>query len=711
MGQPSGMARLVAATLRDELRLYRGPRARNGAPTWSLHDPVRNQFFRIDWATFEVLSRHGLGDPARIAERIRAETTLDIAVSDVEAVLRFIDQHELTTRSGPGGAVDLARRARRGRSSPWVWLLHRYLFFRVPLWRPDRFLGAALPFVAPLYSRTFRRLTLLALCFGLVQVVQQWDRFMVTLVDLFSLRGLATYGVALIVVKFLHELGHAFTAKRLGCRVPTMGVAFLVMFPMAYTDVNEAWKLPTRRARLAVGSAGILTELTVAVWATALWGLLPEGPLKQVAFLLATTTWIATLAINASPFMRFDGYFLLMDAVDLPNLHERAGAMGRWRLREALFGLDHRPPETHSRPVRRALWAFAFATWTYRTLVFLGIAALVYWALPKPLGPLLAAAELGVFLVRPVIGEVRAWFKLRFDIARAPGRLRGLGLLMLLVLLLGVPWDTRVGTGALLQPTLRQPVVAPTDAKVLAVPAAHGKQVGVGEVLVVLQAPALRSELEAKKIRAAALTWRAEGAGVDSQLREGQAIIEAERARVRAEIAALELELSRNTVTAEAGGVLMLTEPDALAVGAWVAKNELLGKIVDPKTWQVVAYLDERTLDRVEVGDTARFVAESGARPAVALEVSRIDPDASRVLADPLLAASHGGEILVREQDDQLIPEQSLYRVVLTPLDAASMPTIVQILRGRLVIRGAPRAWATDTVRSILAALRRETGW
>jgi putative peptide zinc metalloprotease protein len=211
--------------------------------------------------------------------------------------------------------------------------------------RPDRWLARRLPQVAPLFSPWFFRLTGVVLLFGLFECYRQRAAFSATLIESLTFKGLLGYAVALTFVKTLHELGHAFTAKRKGCRVPTMGVAFLVMWPVAYTDVNEVWKLPRRQDRFAVGAAGIVTELIVAAWATLAWALLPDGALRSVTFLLATTTWISTLVINASPFMRFDGYFLMMDYLDFPNLHARSFALARWDLRERLSGSVSRCPK------------------------------------------------------------------------------------------------------------------------------------------------------------------------------------------------------------------------------------------------------------------------------------------------------------------------------------------------------------------------------
>jgi putative peptide zinc metalloprotease protein len=161
---------------------------------------------------------------------------------------------------------------------------------------------------------------------------------------MWSLQGLLAYGVTLAGGEMLHELGHGITAKRYGCRVPTMGVAFLVLWPVAYTDTNEVWKLTRRDQRLKVAAAGITTELVIAVWALLAWLWLPDGWPKAMAFLLATTTWVSTVLINASPFMRFDGYFLLSDYLQMPNLHSRAFALARWDLRERLFALGEARP-------------------------------------------------------------------------------------------------------------------------------------------------------------------------------------------------------------------------------------------------------------------------------------------------------------------------------------------------------------------------------
>ena len=116
----------------------------------------------------------------------------------------------------------------------------------------------------------------------------------------------------------------------------------------------------------------------LAAWATLFWSFAPEGNVKGALFFLATTAWVLTVAVNASPFMRFDGYFILSDTLDYPGLHERAGNWAKRWLRWHLLGLEDPIPDNVSPAFARFLTLFAFATWVYRLLLFVGIALVVY---------------------------------------------------------------------------------------------------------------------------------------------------------------------------------------------------------------------------------------------------------------------------------------------------------------------------------------------
>ncbi|MDX5297952.1 MAG: peptidase M50, partial [Gammaproteobacteria bacterium] len=425
--------------LRQELNLFPGPNDHHGAPTWVLQDPASQRFFRFDWPGFEMLRRWSLGDPAAIAQAVSRDTTLNLSAEDVTEFQQRLYRWELLQVS----AAVLRQHWSQRPEAPggWRWLLQHYLFIRIPLIRPQPWLerwGDQLGF---LFGRGFWSLTVLAGVLGLYLTVQQWTPFWSTFAEYADWRGALYLFLALAVVKILHEFGHAITTHRFGCRVATMGIAFLVLWPVLYTDTSETWTLRSRRQRLCVGAAGMLAELAIAAWATLAWHLAPDGPLRTALFFLATTAWVMSLIVNLNPFMRFDGYFLLCDGLNRPNLHARAFEFGRWWLRTRLWGIPAEPPESLPAGEQRAMILFAFGTWIYRFFLFLGIALLVYHLFFKALGILLMVVELVVFIVRPIWRELQAWWQQRRQM-QGWRRVQTLLVLGLLLLPLFIPWSS-----------------------------------------------------------------------------------------------------------------------------------------------------------------------------------------------------------------------------------------------------------------------------
>jgi putative peptide zinc metalloprotease protein len=696
--------------LRDELDLMPGPSLSDGQPSWTLHDPVRHQFFRIDWLTFEVMQRWGMDDPEAMAASVSADTTLAITAEDVGGVCSFLVLHQLVQPTGADAAAKMAARLSQMQGSPWKWLLHHYLFFRVPLVRPDAWLSRCLPWAQLFMTRTFAWLTAAALLLGLSQVVRRWDVFTASLVDTFNLEGLMAYGLALFGVKVLHELGHAFTAKHYGCRVPAMGVAFLVMWPVAYTDTNETWRLTDRLQRLRVASAGLLTEWVVAAWATLAWALLPEGGIKSAAFVLATTSWVATLAINASPFMRFDGYFILMDALDMPNLHGRSFAMARWKLREWLFGLGDAPPE-HFKPLHsKALIAFAWGTWLYRLVLFLGIAVLVYFYFFKVLGVFLFLVEILWFIGFPIRSELKVWQQRWPDIQQQARWRKTLWLLVLALLLMLLPWPGRVTASALLRPAEQWPIYAPSGARLLALPFKEGAAVAQGEVIMSLHVPDLVVKRAALQARLEQQRWQAAASGLDEDSRKRLLVNQENLSSAQAELAGAEAEALQFAPRAPFAGTLRDLNPD-VAVGQWVTRKERLATLVNAQgPWLVETWLDEEAVQRVRVGDAAFFHKDSADGPLLRLVVSSVDSDSSRVLPKPELSAASGGHVLSRETNKQLVPERAVYRVSFQ-VDSHEGWRFDQSVRGHITVHARWQAPAARYLRQAMGVLMQESGF
>jgi len=698
-------------SLREEIDLLPGPRLSDGQPSWTLHDPVRNRFFAIDWPSFEILKRLSYADADKIATLISNDTTLALNPTDVSNFAQFLSENQLVQTGGLGSAKKFADRLAKMQGSPVKWLIHHYLFFRVPLWNPDAWLQRWMSVAEFFFTSRFALLSLSAFCIGLFQIGRQWDVFVSSLVDMFTWSGLITYGVAIILVKWLHELGHAFAARRLGCRVPAMGVAFLVMFPMAYTDTNETWRLTRNKQRLQIASAGILIELAIAAWATLAWALLPDGDLRSIAFVLATTSLIATLVINSSPFLRFDGYFILSDLIDMPNLHQRSFALARWKLREWLFGLCEEKPEVFRKGKERALIFFAWLTWLYRLVVFIGIALLIYGFFLKLLGVILFVVELAWFIAMPIKSELMEWRKRWPTISRSRRSKMTATIVVLLTALFMLPWPTRVTSSGVLQPAEVWRIYAPGPALFEAEElSGEGARFEVDDVVMRLVSPELEARQDMLTAKLESLQLQSNRSGFNSESVKRMQSLREQVVAAQTELAEINTQLEQYSLKAPFTGFLRDIGFE-ISSGQWVGPDELLGLLVNEDSRsQVITYLDESDVERIKLGYSGIFLSDGRENGALALTVTRIDSDATRQLTEGILAAHAGGDILVREQEGQLIPERAIYRVTLA-LDENETVFYRQILRGDVVIRAEWQSPLLPYLKNALAVLVREFGF
>lgn len=708
MQSGSSPQRLVLPALRQELALHVGPIGEDGAPTWTLHDPIDNRFFQLTWPAFEILSRWQLGEAQTLLAAVRNETTLQIDQTDLEDVFQFLTQHNLLMARN---AVDTARLAyveKMMHMSSTMWLLKHYLFFRVPLVRPMPFLRAMSPHIRWLFKPVFWRLMLGVALLGLYLVSQQWERFTGTFAAYTGWQGLLGIGAALSVAKIAHELGHAFTAYRHGCRVPHMGVAFLVTVPVLYTDTNEAWKLPSRRQRLQIGAAGMAAELALAACATLLWNLLPDGVVRAGVFLLATSTWLITLAINTSPFMRFDGYFLLSDWLGMANLHERAFALGRWRLREWLFAWGDEVPEFFSPSRQRFLIVFAYVTWIYRLVLFLGIAFLVYHLFFKALGIVLLAVELGWFIAYPIQRELKVWWQRRGEMYWNRNSRRSLICLVVLLAILLVPWPRGESAPAVLGAAQAQWLYAPAAAKARKINTAVGQSVKVGDVLVELDSPELEYQLGMAQVHEQQLRWQVEQQTFNQQLQERGNALQQRWDAARAEVTGLQRSAEQLQLRASIAGEVVGIDL-ALQPGAWIARGEPLVQIASPAGIKVDAYVDEQALAKIHSGDVARFVANEPALPHANCIVADADELALASLEPVALASLYGGAIPAkRDSNGRLVPLYATFRVRLTHCEG--MLGTRKELIGSAIIGSSHQSFAMQWLRRLSAAVRREAG-
>ncbi|KAB8041691.1 HlyD family efflux transporter periplasmic adaptor subunit [Janthinobacterium aquaticum] len=671
------------APLREDLALQPAPPGLDGAPHWHIYDAARNRFFRIGWLEFELLSRwRGTMRAGELCEAVANATALAPEPEDVLDVQRFLQANELLRADAAQLRAQLHKVAASRQPSALTWLLHHYLFFRVPLVRPNAFLDRTSRWVLLLFRPAFFATCALLSLLGVWRVLDQWPAFTSTFLYFFSWQGALYYGLALGAAKMLHELAHAYTCKYYGVRVPAMGVALMMMWPLLYTDTSEAWKLTSRRARLAIGGAGVVAELILAGIAALLWSVAPDGGFKSAMYILAAVTWVSTLAINLNPFMRFDGYYLLMDLLDIPNLSERSFAIARWRLRKTVLGVQSAFPDPQLASRTHGLTLYAYATWLYRLIMFTGIAAAVYFFFFKVMGVILFAVEISWFVLRPMCNELRAWWQLRSrwsgNAARSALVLSGL------VLLLAVPWRSDVVADGYWQAGKHSQLFPPMPARVEQVLVREGQQVRSGQPLFVLTAPAVSSQLVQLQSRIDGLVLRLNGAIDSPELYERSRVLEQELAAARAEYAAQSAEAGRLTVIAPHDGVVRDLDP-GLYPGAWVSRSHVLGRVVDSSAALAQVYVHESDIGRVRPGALARLIERRHDGKAMEATVIGIDSTASRALPESMLSSVHGGPIAARAgRQGESLANEALYRVTLR-LDqggTGSMAPVVAHIEG-----------------------------
>ncbi len=333
-------------------------------------------------------------------------------------------------------------------------------------------------------------------------------------------------------------------------------------------------------------------------------------------------------------------------------------------LRAGLLGLQESSPEPLPAGWRGALALFAFATWIYRFVLFLGIAVVVYHAFFKALGVALFFVEIGVFIVRPVAAELRAWYARRREVRKSRRR-AALLILIAVVAVLIVPWSSRITAPGVLRAGVEQAVFSPFGARVVSLDVANGTRVDAGQVLMTLDAPVQQTERDKAAEMAAAYRRTAQGAIDIQDAGPAQAVLAEQQAmRYERERRARQAELQRLQVVASVGGTVRDVDP-SIGPGVWVGPAQRLAMVVDQGRWRVEALVPER--DRSRIADGASVAVYVKGRPGrLTGQVTVIDGTPIKRLPHAMLAKSHGGDVPLNPSAPakDLKPAAAWFRVV-----------------------------------------------
>lgn len=698
--------------LRSDLRLLKASADQDGAPRWAIHDVSRNQFFNISSAGFQLIKHW---QPGLLVDEFLARLATQsrhYEPEDFEAFLTFLTQNNLIQAQPLLDAKRLREQREKRQKVWWQWLVHNYLFIRIPLLRPDAWLGRMLPSVQWLISPVTHYLILALGVLGLLGMLRHWDVFWATFMHFFSWQGLVFYGLALIAVKILHELGHAFATKYYGCKVGSMGIAFLVMFPVLYTDTTDAWRLTTKYQRLQIVLAGMRIEFYLAFIATFLWVVLPEGSAKSAAFFVATVSWVSSLLVNATPFLRFDGYYAMSDALGMANLQERGFAVGRWYLRKHLLGWVAPLPEPLG-PNRVALLiTYAWLTWLYRFILFIGIALLVYHLFFKVLGIVLFIVEIVWFILLPIVRELTVWVKNREQFGVNKRNVIVLSFLVALLIWALWPQERFIHAPAILKAQSYQTIYAPIEAELTSLNVREGDWVEAGQVIATLHSPSLALQLEQTAVQIALLEHRIDRIAGSLDDRNQLHDLYQSRQRLEHQLAGLSAQQAKLILIAEVSGrVVQLLRVNE---GQSVVTERPFAAILGDGAYQVTAFVRERDVAYLRAESSGRFFPNYAGGKPLPLLTGSVAEAAVESVPYLELVSDYGGAIAARSTGSgHYIAETAVYPVyfLLAEPYAYASESWVQRAPGVVTMTGEKRSWLGQQARWVWAVLIRESGF
>jgi len=630
--------------LRSHFRIHR--HEYRGSRWYVLQDGISRRSHRFDAQAYFVIGLMTGQRPMQAIWDAAVERFGDDAPTqdDIIRLLGQLHTADVVQCDVSPDVEELLRRTHRIGSRARLARWMAPLAIKIPLLDPDRLLERWLPWYRPLFGVFGAALWLAVVGWGAVNMVQHWNELTRDIGNrVLAPENLLVLGLVFPLLKALHEFGHACAVKAWGGEVHEMGVMLLVLMPVPYVDASAASAFPEKHRRVVVGAAGMIVEIFVASIALALWLEMQPGLLRAVMFNVMLIAGVSTVLFNINPLLRFDGYYILSDWLEIPNLRQRAQQYLGSLFERRLFGIDAPPMDTT--PAERVwLVCFVVGSFIYRLFITVAIALFVatqYFVV----GILLALWAVASGVLMPLVTLVN---NLAFSPRLRRRRLRaalasaalatGVGLL-----LFAVPVPSWTNAQGVIWGATQSSVRGGADGFVQRVLAAPGERVKRGEPLLEaadpLLGPRIRSlEAQRDELEARYYAERVESI-VRAQMRlENLKTVEAELARAR--------ERERDLVVrSPTDGLFAIAAPEDLP-GRFLRQGELVGYVVPEgrPTARVVVPQDAIGLVR---GRTVQVSAKLAERlgETVPARILREVPLASDRLPSLALSQAGGGDI------------------------------------------------------------------
>jgi putative peptide zinc metalloprotease protein len=639
--------------LRAHARLHR--QHFRGGLWFVLHDPVNNRFYRFTPAAHVLI---GLMDGRRTMERIwtLAGERLGDELPTQDDVIQLLAQlHHADMLQGDSlpDVAELTERARTQKRRRMMMAVRNPLAVRLPLLDPDRFLDRTFWLVRPLFGPVGLLLWLSVVVAGVATAGLRWPELTSNVYD----RVLAAENLLLLLlsyplVKAVHELGHGYAVKRWGGEVHEIGIMFMVLIPVPYVDASAAHGFQEKRRRMLVGGAGILVELFVAAVALLVWTQLEDGLARALAFNIMLIGGVSTLLFNGNPLLRFDGYYVLADWLEIPNLAQRANRYVFYLCKRYLFGLGSAETPVTARGERGWFLAYATAAFAYRMVIMVAIALLVAGQLFF-VGVLLALWAVVMMLLLPLCKGL--WYLLSSpELERRRTRSFAVSCAALAVVA-GPLFAVPVPSGTVVQGVVwlpeRSQIRAPEAGFVAEVAAVPGQWVSAGTPLVELDDPILQARVRVAAAELNEAEVRLASVALSDPLSAD--IVREQASRAEAELDRLREQRSNMTVAAALAGRFVPVAGRDLE-GRYLEKGDLVGYVLEPGTPTLRIAIPQADVQRVAERTRAVAVRLAG-RPLEThpARIVRVTPQASRTLPSRVLAVDGGGPIPLDPRDPE----------------------------------------------------------
>ena len=699
---------LPLPTLNPLIKLFGASADRDGKPRWSLYQPTANKYYYIGWLEFECLARfHKFETANALINDVNNTTTLDIDINDIKALLIFLQSHSLLNKN------DQEELTPTKQKPLWERIVHGYLFFTIPLFKPQGFLQKTLPIVKPLFNKTFFIIMMMVLLIGVIMTIPRFDEFTHTFLEMFTVKGAILTFITFAGIKIIHEFSHAYTATKYGVEIPHMGAAFIVMYPILYTETSGAWRLKSKSQRIQIGLAGVAAELVLAAIALILWHILPAGTERSIAFSVIAISLIGSLFINLNPLMRFDGYFVLSDALNIENLHARAIALARWRLRKTLFNLKDPAPDAFPPSLQKFMQFFGFAIIIYRFFLFLGIALLVYTVFFKPLGLALMLLELLWFIGLPILSELKIWWQRKSDIAHQKRSIITVGLTAFIAIIAFLPTQSHITIDGIRHAQNQRDFYTPSAALIETLNIKEGQNIQIGDTLAILKSEKIDQELEIlqtallnlqtqmRREKLNAQRFKEYGANLQDQIEQKQQAIDT-----------LNDKKQRLTIKAPFNGTIRDLSPQ-IHENRYVSTQNILFTLVGNSDIRISAYIGENDLSRIKTGNSATFRPELSLSSQNKFSVEEIDTLNSKTLKRKELASVYKGNIASNyNENGEIEPLEPVYLINLKPVNNRDTLTSAHNIaqKGKIRIQAEHKSVLLSFFNRLIALIIRETG-